>query len=64
MNEIYQALFSLDYPDGLIPGFRRKVDVGRGIIRKTLEIITISKNNSKLNNNLERLLKKVKKDEE
>ncbi|MHA1729693.1 MAG: hypothetical protein ACTSWY_13330 [Promethearchaeota archaeon] len=57
MDELYQLLFGLDYPSGLLPGFRRKVDVARNITRGTLELITTSKNISVLNENLEKTLK-------
>ncbi len=44
MTEIYENLMSLDYPNGLIPGLRRKVDVARGLIEKTRsEVITSKK---------------------
>lgn len=57
MDDLYQLLFSLDYPSGLLPGFRGKVDADRGIIGRTLELITTSKNISVLNNNLNKILK-------
>ncbi|MCP4764101.1 MAG: haloacid dehalogenase [archaeon] len=61
MDELYQLLFSLDYPSGLLPGFRKKVDVARNLIQRTLEIITTSKNISSLNQNLEKVLKNEEK---
>ena len=56
MEELYQFLFSLDYADGLIPGFRKKVDVCRKIVQNTLDIIILSKNTSILNKNLKKVL--------
>ena len=44
MTEIYEDMMSLDYPNGLIPGLRRKVDVARGLIERTRsEVITSKK---------------------
>ena len=44
MTEIYDDLMSLDYPNGLIPGLRRKVDIGRSLIEKTRgDLITSQK---------------------
>lgn len=61
MDDLYQALFALDYPDGLVPGFRKKVDNCRGIVQKTLEIITISKNTLKLGDTINEINKKIEK---
>lgn len=61
MDDLYQNLFSLDYPDGLIPGFRKKVDNCRNIVQKTLEIITISKNTLKLEDTIHEIDKKLEK---
>lgn len=44
MINIYENLMTLDYPNGLIPGLRRKIDVARGLIEKTRsEVITSRK---------------------
>ncbi|MHA1339532.1 MAG: hypothetical protein ACTSRZ_05245 [Promethearchaeota archaeon] len=48
MEELYDFLISLDYPGGLIQGFRRKMDVCKNIINKTQEIITLSSKISKM----------------
>ncbi|MBD3353430.1 MAG: hypothetical protein GF364_18250 [Candidatus Lokiarchaeota archaeon] len=64
MDELLHYMFSLDYPDGLIPGVRRKIDVGRKINGKTLELITTSKNNADLNSNIKTLIKKINEKEE
>ncbi len=53
MNEIYSQLFTLDYPNGLIPGLRRKVDAARGIIAKTEGDITISSSLIKFNKTIQ-----------
>ena len=49
MDEIYNQLFLLDYPAGLIPGLRNKIDNARGILSKTEGDITVSVNILKLN---------------
>ncbi len=54
MEEIYSHLFSLDYPGGLIPGLRRKIDIARKILSKTEGDITMSANIIKLNKNLDK----------
>lgn len=56
MDELYQKLFSLDYPSGLLPGFRKKVDVARNIVRRTLELIITSKKTDSLNRQIGKLL--------
>jgi translin len=35
MEEIYNILFSLDYPSGLLPGLRKKIDVARNLLNST-----------------------------
>ena len=52
MDEIYSFLFTLDYPNGLIPGLRKKIDMARNILAKTEGDITVSINILKLNSNL------------
>lgn len=60
MEDLQQFLFSLDYPSGLLPGFRHKVDIARNIIRKTVEIMTTAKSNYELNQNLKKALETEK----
>jgi len=43
MEKIHEHLFGLDYPSGLLPGFRKKIDKTRGLLNSTLEIIVSSK---------------------
>jgi len=42
MTDIYEELMSLDYPNGLIPGLRRKIDVARSLIEKTRSEIILA----------------------
>ena len=43
MTEFYNNLFTMDYPNGLIPGLRKKIDVARGILTRTEADVTLSK---------------------
>jgi translin len=56
MDELYQKLFSLDYPSGMLPGFRKKVDVARNIVRRTLELIITGKKTDTLTRKIGKLL--------
>ncbi|TFG04960.1 MAG: haloacid dehalogenase [Promethearchaeota archaeon] len=60
MEEIYTLLLTLDYPDGLIPGIRRKTDVARSLIEKTRNDIAYFHHGNKLVNGMNSLLKKLK----
>jgi translin len=57
MEKIHEYLFGLDYPSGLLPGFRKKIDKTRGILNSTLEIIVSSKQITNLKETLERTTK-------
>ncbi|MHA1786093.1 MAG: haloacid dehalogenase [Candidatus Helarchaeota archaeon] len=44
MTYIHENLMTLDYPNGLIPGLRRKIDIARSLIEKTRgDLITSQK---------------------
>ena len=53
MENIYEYLFLLDYPGGLIPGLRHKVDVARNLVAKTEGELTLSAKISELNQKME-----------
>jgi translin len=55
MDELHGHLFSLDYPKGLIPGLRAKIDQARNILARTESDIAVSANILKLNKNLVKL---------
>jgi translin len=57
MEKIHEQLFGLDYPSGLLPGFRKKIDKTRGLLISTLEMIVSSKQNKSLKETIERTLK-------
>ena len=60
MEELYDLLRSLDYPDGLIPGIRRKVDISRSLIEKTRNDLAYFGHGNKLVTGMDQLLKKLK----
>lgn len=55
MDEIFAQLVTMDYPDAITDGLRRKTDLARGIIERTRADITISFRQSELESALERL---------
>ena len=42
MDEIYAALVTLDYPDGVTRGLRRATDVMRGVLERTRGDVTVA----------------------
>ena len=44
MEEIYNILFSLDYPSGLLPGLRKKIDTARNSLNNTQSEISLIMN--------------------
>jgi translin len=54
MEEIYSVLFSLDYPSGLIPGLRKKIDVARNSLNSTQSEITMILNIQRLREDLKK----------
>lgn len=53
MDDIYNYLFTLDYPSGLIPGLRKKTDNARRILANTEGEVTVSINMIELKQKLE-----------
>ena len=41
MEEIYEFLVEFDYPDAVLPGMKRKLDVVRGMIERTRGELTV-----------------------
>jgi len=58
MEEIYQNLFSLDYPKGLLGGLREKTDAVRKMLQATRGELAIATHMARLNENLEKVLNK------
>ncbi|MFX1295393.1 MAG: haloacid dehalogenase [Promethearchaeota archaeon] len=60
MKEIYDSLITLDYPEGLISGIRRKVDIARSLIEKTKNDLAYLQFGNKLVDNINKLIEKLK----
>ncbi len=60
MELIFEFLITLDYPEGLIPGIRRKTDVARGLIEKTKSDLFYFQHGNDLVKNITSLLEKLK----
>lgn len=54
MDEIYNLLVTVDYPDALTNGLRRQTDLVRGIVERTRGDLTISLREERLQQALER----------
>ncbi len=54
MDEIYNLLVTVDYPDALTNGLRRQTDLARGIIERTRGDMTISLREERLQQALDR----------
>lgn len=54
MEDIYNYLFTLDYPSGLIPGLRKKTDNARRILANTEGEVTVSINMIELKKELQK----------
>lgn len=55
MDEIYNLLITVDYPDALTGGLRRTTDQLRGVLEKSRGDLTMALNQSKLERKLERV---------
>jgi translin len=61
MEELYDLLHTLDYPEGLLPGLRRKVDVARSLIEKTRTDLTYFQHGKDLVTKMDRLIERLDK---
>lgn len=59
MDEIYNLLVTVDYPDALTNGLRRQTDLVRGIVERTRGDLTISLREERLQQALEQSLKRL-----
>ena len=48
MEEVYTLLMTIDYPEALTSGLRRKCDVARSLVEKTRGDITLAIQNKQL----------------
>ncbi|MCX7976347.1 MAG: haloacid dehalogenase [Bellilinea sp.] len=55
MDEIYNLLVTVDYPDALTGGLRRQTDLVRGIVERTRADLTLSLREERLQKTLERV---------
>jgi len=53
MDDIYYALVSLDYPEAVTQGLRRRTDAARGMIERTRGEVTNALQHERLRNSLE-----------
>lgn len=58
MDEIYNVLVTMDYPDAITSGLRRQTDLVRGIIERTRADLTLSLREQHLQEALQEALKK------
>jgi translin len=56
MDDIYDLLVTLDYPDAITNGLRRQTDLVRGILERTRGDLTISLREQQLQHALEKVL--------
>jgi len=59
MDEIYNLLVTVDYPDALTNGLRRPPDLVRGIVERTRGDLTISLREERLQQALEQAIKRL-----
>ena len=62
MDEIFSQLITLDYPNALVPGIRRKTDLIRNLLEKTRGDLTFTHNRIALVEKLDKVLKISKVD--
>ena len=55
MDDVFTQLLTMDYPDAITDGLRRRTDLARGIIERTRADITVSFRQNELESKLSRL---------
>ena len=63
MDELVATLFTLDFVEGLLPGFRRKVDLARSLVERTRGDVTTALPREHLRRELQNLSEQLKKTE-
>ncbi|HHX09210.1 MAG TPA: haloacid dehalogenase [Chloroflexi bacterium] len=61
MDEVYTHLVTMDFPDAITEGLRRRTDLARGIIERTRGDITVAFRENELSNKLDRLSEQLNK---
>lgn len=64
MDEIYNLLVTIDYPDAITNGLRRQTDLVRGIVERTRGDMTISLREERLQQSLDRAFSRLGEDED
>ncbi len=59
MDDVYNVLVTMDYPDSITGGLRRTTDVLRGVMEKTRSDLTLSTQQKRLEDTLEGFGKKL-----
>lgn len=59
MDNVFTQLVTMDYPDAITDGLRRRTDLARGIIERTRADITVSFRQNELEDKLNRLSKQL-----
>ena len=59
MDDIYDVLITIDYPDGMTGGLRRTTDVARGILEKTRGDLTVAARQDRLERQLRALESRI-----
>ena len=62
MDEIFGQLVTLDYPNALVPGIRRKTDLIRNLLERTRGDLTFTYNRLMLVNKLDEVFSATKID--
>ncbi len=63
MDDIYEMLITIDYPDAITNGLRRQTDLVRGIVERTRGDLTISLREQRLHAAMEDLAARLSPDE-
>ncbi len=63
MNDIYDVLVSIDFPDAITGGLRRNTDMVRGVLERTRSDLTLAVQQKRLENKLEKVTQKPLKGE-
>lgn len=59
MDEVYTQLVTMDYPDAITEGLRRRTDLARGIIERTRADITVAYREEQLAQKLDQLSRQL-----
>jgi translin len=55
MDDIYNVLVTIDFPDAITGGLRRTTDMVRGVLEKTRSDLTLAMRQKELEQRLEKL---------